>query len=197
MAGATKLVEKILSEAKRQAEGNVRDAEEQAEKVLAKARDDAKAASAELLAKADRDADARAKRMISVAELDGRKERLATKQKLIEELFAAAVDKLQKMPAAEYAKLLQGMIVEAASGGEEIALSKGDLEKLPATFLDDVNKALAAAGKPKKLTAAKAPGNIDGGFVLRSGDVEVNHSFASLVKMRRDELEALAVKMLF
>jgi V/A-type H+-transporting ATPase subunit E len=39
--------------------------------------------------------------------------------------------------------------------------------------------------------------DIQGGFIIRSGDIEINNSLEAIVKMRRDKLEAEVVKTLF
>ncbi|MDR3121723.1 MAG: V-type ATP synthase subunit E [Clostridiales bacterium] len=200
-AGAEKLQEKIRSEARRQAETIVNDARREAEAIVRQAREEAQAARGEAAAKADKDAAAREARLISVAELEGRKERLAEKQRLIDELFTQSINRLCALPDAEYEKLLIDMIAASASGGEEVILSKKDAARLSKNFINEASKAVAAKSasspKPAALTLSAENRPIEGGFVLRSGDFEINNSFASIVKIQKDSLEALAVKMLF
>ncbi|MDR1439363.1 MAG: hypothetical protein LBJ10_04940 [Clostridiales bacterium] len=197
MAGADKIKEKILADARRQADGNADAARRDAEIIVHKARDEARRRGEGLLAKADKEAAARERRLVSVAELEGRKAKLATKQGLIDELFAKSIEKLNKLPDAQYERLLVGMIALSAAGDEEVILSPKDAGRVSAGFIGAANKALAAKGKPAALVISKDSRDIDGGFVLRSGDVEVNNSFASIVKFQKDSLDALAVKMLF
>ena len=197
MAGAEKLKEKILSDARRTADSNLALAHREADEIVLKAREEARALHSALTAKAGREADAREKRLISVAELEGRKERLAVKQRLIEELFTAAVQSLCDKPDREYEALLVDMISGAASGGEEIIISEKDSGRLTQNFVGFVNEALKKKGKPGTLTLSAETRRIEGGFALRSGNTEVNNSFASVVRSKKDSLEALAVKMLF
>ena len=197
MAGADKLKEKILSDARMAADNNLAQARREAEGIVLKAREDAQAARGAQVSKAERDAAEREKRLISVAELEGRKTRLALKQRLIEELFSKAVKSLCGKPDAEYEALLVSMLAAAATGHEEVITCERDRQRLSKDFITAANNALAAKGKPGKLTLSDAARPISGGFVLRSKQIEVNNSFESIVKIKRDSLEALAVKMLF
>ncbi|MDR1438873.1 MAG: hypothetical protein LBJ10_02315 [Clostridiales bacterium] len=196
-AGVARIKERILAEARLSADESLRAARQQAEAVALKAEEDSARQTELILSKADRDAAAREKRLVSVAELEGRKKRLSAKQALIEELFAEAIARLNALPPAEYERLLVGMVAQSASGGEEIVVSEGDAGKLSGGFAAEANKAMAAAGKPGGLSLSPERRDIGGGFVLRTGEIEINNSFRSIAKIQNDSLEALAVKMLF
>ncbi|MDR1021538.1 MAG: hypothetical protein LBL73_12315, partial [Synergistaceae bacterium] len=176
---------------------NLRAAREQAEAIVRKAEEDAARQAEAILSKADREAAALGKRLVSVAELEGRKRKLSVKQGLIDELFAAAIGRLNALPPDEYEKLLVGMIAASAAGGEEVILSEKDAGRVSGGFIGAANRALEAKGGPGGLTLSGARRDIGGGFVLRTGEVEINNSFRSIVKTQSDSLEALAVKMLF
>ena len=197
MAGAEKLISKILSDARQTADANIVQARREAEEIVLKAREEAQSIHASLISKAERDAGEREKRLVSVAELEGRKEKLAVKQRLIDELFMRAIKTIRDKPDKEYEALLVGMIANAAAGGEEIILSGDDVGRLSDGFIKSVNKASAERGKPGGLALSGETRPIMGGFILRSGQFEINNSFEAVVKMQRDDLESLAVKMLF
>ena len=197
MAGVDKLKEKILSEARYQAESNIKKVEFESDGILEDAAKEAQKIKEEILKKAGKDAAARKKRKIAVAELEGRKTKLTAKQEIIGELFAKSIEKLNNTPDAEYEKILLEMICERAVGNEEIILSKKDRGRVSADFINKINAMTLAAGKLAGMTLSEQTRQISGGFVLRSGDVEINNSFESIVKTQNDSLEALAVKMLF
>ena len=197
MAGTEKLKERILSEARKKADSDIEAASREAEAILNRARGEASEKKAAILSKAEKEAAANEKRLVSVAELESRKAVLAAKQEIIAELFSKAVEKLNLLSDAEYEKALVGMIIESATGNEEVLLSKRDLPRVSADFIGKANRALTSAGKRGSLTLSAEPGLINGGFVLKSGDIEVNNSFESIIASQKDSLEALAVKMLF
>jgi V/A-type H+-transporting ATPase subunit E len=197
MAGAENLKTKILSDARLAADANLTRARREADEIVLKAREEARELHGMLIQKAERDAIEREKRLISAADLEGRKEKLALKQRLIDELFSFSVAKLSETADAEYEELLVGMIAGAASGGEEVILSGRDRGRLSEGFINAANGALNGKGKPGGLILSDETRPIKGGFILRNGLVEINNSFESIVKMQKDNFEALAVKMLF
>ena len=197
MAGADNLKNRILSDARAEADANISQARREADSIVLKAREEAQALHASLVEKAERDSIERERRLISVAELEGRKEKLAVKQRLIEALFIHAIEILCKKPDSEYEALLVDMISNIAAGDEEVFLSARDNRRLSSGFIRTVNQSLAAKGKPGGLKLSQEARQIKGGFILRSGQIEINNSFETVVKMQKDSLESLAVKMLF
>ena len=197
MTGAENLITKIQSDARRAADDNLTQARREAEEIVLKAREEAQAIQASLMAKAERDANGREKRLISVAELENRKEKLAAKQRLIDEAFDRAVRILCDKPDPEYEAMLVDMIANTASGGEEIILSERDAGRLSDGFISSVEKAVKSKGKPGGLSLSDETRPIMGGFILRAEQTEINSSFEAIIKMQKDSLESLAVKMLF
>ena len=59
------------------------------------------------------------------------------------------------------------------------------------------NSALAAQGRPAELTLADDVRDIDGGAVLKDGNIEVNCSLASLIEAKREELSVETAQNLF
>lgn len=198
MAEADKLREKILEEARQQAETIVRHAENEAADILNAAK--AEAGEKEQLAteKAQREAEERKKRLLASADLEGRKQVLQVKQDLIDEAFAKAIDKMGSLPAQQYVKIIASMVVEAVSSGtEEIILSKKDKDTFGTDIIKAVNSSLSEKGIKNAVKLSEITKDIKGGFILRSGDIEINNSFDAIIKMRRDELEPEVVSVLF
>ena len=197
MAGTERLKEKILSEARLKADSEDEQASREAETILGKAKKEAQEIRTVILSRASKEASAREKRMISVSELEGRKSLLTTKQEIIEDLFSKAVEKLNLLPSEEYEKILTDMICASATGNEEIILSRKDRSKISAAFIDKVNKLMASSGKQGALKLSSEARSINGGFILKTGNIEINNSFETIIATQKDDLETLAVKMLF
>ena len=83
------------------------------------------------------------------------------------------------------------------TGMEEIVLAKKDRELLGATLVNNINQRLVGAGRTGSLKLSAEAGDFNGGFILKSGDVEINQSFDTVLRMQHDELETLAIKVLF
>jgi V/A-type H+-transporting ATPase subunit E len=198
MAGAEKIRLEILEEARLQAKANLERAEKEAREVLEAAGEEAERKQEKLLEKAAGEAEERRKRMLAIAELEGRKKRLQAKQEVLEEVFEKTLASLNTMPAKQYEQILSDMIINVVTTGmEEIVLAKKDRELLGATLVNNINQRLVSAGRTGSLKLSAEAGDFNGGFILKSGDVEINQSFDTVLRMQHDELETLAIKVLF
>jgi len=198
MAGADRLKEKILEEARQKARNIVDQAKSQADSIIKAAREEAEEKAGQILAKAREEAGEIRRRMLASAQLEARKTKLRVKQEMIEKAFSEALDRLISMPSDEYEKMLAEMIAESVStGNEEIILSHRDKKRLSGNFLQLVNSKIAARGITGNVRLSEETGDFLGGFILRSGNVEINNSFEAVIRMRREELEPDIVKILF
>jgi len=198
MAEAEKLREKILEDARQQAKAMLERAESEAAAILNAAKAEAEEKERAAAEKASREAEERKKRLLASADLEGRKQILQAKQDMVDEAFSRAIDRLSSLPAKQYVDIIASMAVEAvSSGNEEIILSSKDRDAYGTEIVNTVNSRLSAKGMNGAVRLSDTTRDIKGGFILRSGDVEINNSFEVIVKMRRDELEAEVVKVLF
>jgi len=198
MSGAEKLKEKIVSEAGRLAEQVVAEAKLRAEEIVAGARRQAEEKQKHILRQAHLQAEENRRRIRTIAELDARKEVLAAKVRTIENVFQQAVTRLQALEPAEFQSFILKMLVAAAEkGNEEVIVSARDQWRFTADLLAEANKALEEQGKQGKLILSAERREIQGGVILRSGEVEIDCSFDSLLRMQRDQLEPEVAAVLF
>lgn len=198
MSGAKKLKEKIISEASKQAEHVLSEARAAAAEIIKKGEQEAADRKKIILEKARLLADEDQRRAITLAGLDARKRILATKESLIEDVFEQALERLKNIETSVYQDLILPMILAAAeSGKEEIIVSTSDRKHFTAGFLTTVNEALSRQGKEGRLFLSEECGEMQGGFILRSGDIEINCSFDSILRMQRDQLEPEVAAILF
>ena len=198
MSGADRLREKIIAEAKREAKAILANARQRAENILSEARQEADAQKQKMLQAAKQQAEDRRQRNLTIAELDARKALLAAKEEMIEETFNQAISRLNNLKEREYEDLLYNMLLAATeTGDEEVIAAEADRGRFQKTLLARVNKELKARGKKGELTLSAETRELSGGFILRSGNVETNCSFAALLRMQRDRLEPVVAEMLF
>jgi len=198
LLGAEKLTEKILEEARQQAQKDVDQAKREAADMLKGARKEAEQRHKSILDKAQREAAERKRRLIAYAELDARKQRLKTKQDMLEDAFRKAIESLNSMPVEKYRDMLVDMVARAVrKGDEEIILSERDRKRLGDDFAGLVNERLKNNSLKARIVLSDETRDISGGFILRSGNVEMNNSFETIIRMVRDELEADVAKALF
>ncbi len=198
MTGTEKIKEKILEDAKSKALSIEEQAKKEAQDILDKASYEAGLKKEAILKEAENEGMETYKRMMAVAGLEGRKETLRTKQDAINAAFAKALDRVCSLPDSEYQRLLEDMIVNAAvDGGGEIFLSQKDASRMDKSFISNINQRVGISGKSGIWSLSAQPVKTIGGFVLKSGEMEINSTFEIVFGMLRTELEGDVVKILF
>ncbi|HHY24987.1 MAG TPA: hypothetical protein GX527_12295 [Clostridiaceae bacterium] len=201
MEGAEKIIERIIEDANLQAKNNIEQAEKQASNIILSAQKEAEKKKNDILEKTKKEAEEKKNRLIAVAELEGRKIKLKAKQDVISEVIKEALGKLNAMSSEQYSSIIINMVVSSViKGNEEIIVSRNDKARLGNNFIDKVNRMLKEKninGSIKFSDKSDEIEDIGGGFILRSGDIETNNSFETIIRMKYNEIEAGIVKILF
>ena len=198
MNGIEKVTARIQAEADAANVAALNTAQQQAEEILDEYRQAAGEEFARLMEEAEKAAASQKEQLISAARLEAGKQLLITKQQQLQLAFDKAAEKLRAMPEDSYAELLTRLVVSASrTGKESILLNAADREKYGEQVTADANRALKAKHRPAKLTLADDVRDIDGGAVLKEGNIEVNCSLASLIETKREELSVETARILF
>jgi len=198
MEGIDKIKEKILEEANLQARSNIEKAEKEAAEIIKNAEEQAAGKKSREADKARIEAENKKSRLIAAAQMETRKLKLKAKQEMIDEAFNKAISKLSTMPEDQYIDILADMVVQGiTTGTEEIILPDKDRTRFGNKFIDAVNKRLKRKNINGKVSLSEEQKNIASGFIIKSGNIEINNSFESLIRMERDNLEPEVVKILF
>lgn len=191
-------LEKILSTIEQDSNDRCREITEQAQKQAQEIIDTASAKAQENIANAKASVDKK------VAEHDGAieasvsmtKNRIILEGKLdiISSTLDRALEVIKALPKKEYFEILKGLILKNVRKGEGVLrLSKEDTEKLPSNFIDSINNALKRGYKISLGESA----DIDSGFILVYGDIDINCSFDAVASAKREELRDTLNEMLF
>ena len=200
MAGLASIIDRIRTEAGEQAAEIGKRAEAKAEELLAKAREDADGETARILENGQVQAEQAAARVLSGAAMNSRKDMLTARQDLIDAVFEVVLVRLREMPEDAYAAMLTSMIARhIGTGGGEILLPEKDLPMLPQDFAERImaQAGLPAEGAETPILAGVPDIPSRGGFILRHGPIDINGTFAAVLRLRRNDWEALAAEMLF
>ncbi len=194
MNGIEKITGRIASDAAQEIESIQAEARRQAEEITARYAGQAKRESQELLERGRRSAEERVERLASVAQLEARKLELAAKQEMLSKAYDKALEQLLNLPDQEYTALLADLAVKASSTGQEaVILSQKDRTRFGKQVVTLANE----KRKDGRLTLSGETRSIQGGLVLSDGDVEVNCTFETLVRLQRGELDREISKLLF
>lgn len=168
--------EEILRAAKERAEAEVKQAEEDA----AHEREKEEAAVAERIRAMDEGSAASLR-------LEAKKIALAARRRVIDGIYARALDALNSLGEAQTLALFSRLLDEYAEEGDEVVLP----EKFAYTIKAD------EIARKKKLSIARERANIDGGFILRGKMTDRDVSYAALLARDREEYQSELARKLF
>lgn len=193
MTGIEKITGRINSDAQAEIDATLAKAQAQADEITAKYQAQAEQEYADLTAKGKNAAAEREANLGSSAQMEARKLTLAAKQEMLDKAFDGALKQLRSLPDKEMTALLAKLAVRASTTGkEEVILSSKDAKRLGKEV---VAKANADGGL--NLTLSKQAGAFEGGLLLSDGDVEVNCTFDTLVRLTRGEIAGEVAQVLF
>ena len=191
-------LEKILSQIEKESDDRCQELQDNAEKKAKEIIADAEGQAQELLnerkAQADKKAQTVDRSAQSSKELEKSRILLAARLESIDEVLEKALEVIKALPKREYFDILKELIVKNAGNGEgTLRLSKADSARLPANFVEGVNNALKKGSSVKLGDCA----DIDSGFVLTYGEVDINCSFDAIAASKREELRDALNSLLF
>lgn len=176
--------EEIDNQAKREAQALWEDA-------VQKATNEAQVIVDEAQAKAD----SIVKSAKNAADSAYRKECLKAKNDIINDVIAAAYEKLINLPDKDYFDVILSLCISNAQDGCAIMhLCKNDLKRLPKNF-EQMLAGMLGEGKSIKISTIAS--DITDGFILSYGDVDINCTFHAIFDGLHDELKDAVCPVLF
>ena len=186
-------IESITERIRKEAQAYSDDRRAEAEAVKAEALKTVQAEADRLIqrreAEAEKDAEVLISRRQSVADLDARKMKLAAKQSVIDECYKEAVDMILNLETEEYVKFICRQLGAYQQEGGEVLLNKTDRDRIGADLVN--------LFKGTALTLSDETVDIEGGCILRRGNISYNASLEKLLSNAREELTAEVAGILF
>lgn len=183
MNNEKKIIDKIINDANAEVAEIMQKANANAEKRLNEARDIASGKLDKAMDQAKIEADQAKFKEISNAEMISRKRILSTKQNLIEEVLLKTKQNL--LSKKDDIEIILTMI------------KKANVNKSMEVILPFNSKSLQVGIENAGYKVSSENRDFSGGFILKSGDIEYNYSFESILSVEKEELEQLAAKILF
>ena len=183
------IVERIISDAQKEAEGIIADAQRKAEETVAqagrKAERNAKGTEAEIKERVNGIYEVKA----AAARLDCAKIMLGEKRAVIDEIYSRALEKLVGLNKTDALSIAEKLLSSYAEEGDEIVFAENYKYAKEVLALPVV--------KDKKLKLSKDKAKIDGGFILVGKSSDKDLSYGSLLKADREEHQAEIAADLF
>lgn len=227
MEGIEKITAKIAEDAQAEVNRLMAETGEKVKAIQTSAAAQAQQEANEIVEKGRMAASERLERLSSAAQMERRKLELSAKQEVLGEAFDLALSKLCALPEKDYIDLLTKLALEASSSGKErLIFSQKDRNKVGKQVVIAANEALVKERTPAlpeevtkskvgafvdklvhstaaavtgagMLTLAEETRDIQGGFIMVDGDVEINCAFETLVRLQREKLERKVADALF
>ena len=180
--------ERIVEESRLRAAQLMEDGEKKTGEQVGKLRDDFDAQSKELL---DR-------RMLN-ASLEGRKNTLAVRRRLVDKVFSDALDYIFSLTDSEYFEILKQLIVKGSEIGEKKLFSSDGDDKLLKTkaSIERINKSIKECGKSATVVYAGKTDRINSGCILVGETTDVECSVEAAIDLIRESGEEVVAKILF
>lgn len=193
-----KIIQKIEEEAKQDAAAIGAAAQEKArkekEQILAKAQEQVR----EIQAKSQVDAKEAAGRLQLIAELQSRKENLASKRKVLQEAFDRAAEQLEALPQEQWEKLIGRIVLESdLIGHEKLVVPAKDRPRYEQGLLAQLNKELKDQGREGSLTLSDRTAGFTDGVLIEGETCDYDGSFATLLEDVRTGEEYRVAELLF
>ncbi|MBE0475576.1 MAG: hypothetical protein IBX62_00525 [Coriobacteriia bacterium] len=186
------ILERIHSDARREAAAMVQSARHAAEERVREAEARAAAEKEAAVSRARAEADAEARTMLAGARLRARDRAVAERRRVVEHALSEAVRELDALPDDAYVALLAAGVARGARGGERVLIAPADAARLDGRLAE----AVRAAGGPE-VTVAREPAPVERGVMLEGSRMRVEVSPAAMVRARSEELTAKAAEVLF
>ena len=220
MTGLSKITDKILDEARRDAAARLGEADAECERISA----EYKQRAADIETRLNAEAKAQAAEVVSRArsgEATAHKNiLLKTQGEMIDKAFETAERELVSLSGDDRLELLVGLLTAAMQseweaeqtradiyGDEEsderiyeVMLSPKDREHIGESVIANFKRRIVGKDMvdiASRVVLCDASADIEGGLMIRVGDVEINCSIRSIVTGIRSELEVKVAKILF
>lgn len=130
--------------------------------------------------------------------LQNRNAGIAFKQAILDEVISRVLEELSLKAPEERKRRLVALLEKLDLKGDEvIAFNASDLQSISKDVLSEVNENLKSHHMEGTLKCADKPIHTMGGFLVTSSKYEMDYTFETLLKRKREELEVDLMKRLF
>jgi V/A-type H+-transporting ATPase subunit E len=189
---AEQVVEKILSQARAEAQQILSAVNEAAQKENQRLDAELVVYHQETGRLADAAGADKLARILAAARMKNAKDILAAKGRILDELFARVKQRIEHLPDNEYLELMKRLLQKSIQTGQEEVIVGKNENRINPVFLERINNE-----NRYSLRLAGSREDIGGGFILSSGKVRVNSSTDVLASQLRDKMEMEMAAALF
>ena len=195
MTGLDRIKEKIILQSQDNSDKIIEKATVDAKKIIREARDNANKRAIEIITDAEKQAAKKNAISKSTAESITRNRYLESRNAILNDVISAAYLEIEKFSDEKYFDMLRKLCLKNILTGEcTMHLNGYDLGRLPENFEDSINEEIYQKGA---VMISKDAIDIENGFILRYGDIEVNCTLKSVFDESMDALKDMLSTVMF
>jgi V/A-type H+-transporting ATPase subunit E len=185
----------IISEAESEAKRIIDEARQETDAMLSRVREENERTFEEAARQAEAAASRETSRQVGLARHEGRLQVLDAKNRVIDEVFRKAAERIQSLPEQEYLALMADWLKALPSEvGGVLRVSPRDVSRFSKAFLEGINKDRPESGR---FTGAEADPQVAGGFVVIGENYTMNATIENKITDLRESLAGDLAKELF
>ncbi|MBO4748529.1 MAG: hypothetical protein J5607_10825 [Clostridiales bacterium] len=193
MAGIDSIIDRILKDARDAADARVARAEQDAEKLIAKKKDQAKEEEAKMLSDAQAVIDAQAKQNRATQNTKSQRRLLSERVALIDEIVEEAKKRIRALPKEERLAMIRDFVVASSEGDDGcLIVSAQDKADITDSFLSELSEKTNS-----KITLSDKAGDFDTGCILICGECEYNGTLEARVSDLESDVRDAVNQVLF
>lgn len=187
------ITEKIRKDAEREAEEIIAKANAQAEEIRRRASEEIDALKSSFERRYEAERPEIFRRREVVAGLDVKKMTLQAHRDVINDVYAAALERLKGLGRDEYLGFCEMLLNGAVSSREETICVGAGEQYIDAQWVGSYNQKHGCG----LLLAEERANGISGGLILENGRIGINCSWEMLIRIAQEKFEADIIKRLF
>ncbi len=195
MTGLDRIIEKILAESQKNCDEIIKEASLEVKSIISQARAKAKQESDKIVSDAQKTALRKQAVSKSTAESITRNRYLEIRNAILNDIISAAYLEIEKFSDEDYFAMLKKLCIKNVQTGEcEMRLSGYDIGRLPDDFEMSINSEIYEKGA---VHISTTPADIENGFILSYGDIEINCTLKAVFDENMDNLKDMLSTALF
>jgi len=191
------LTEKILKDARAEAAEIEKKADSNAERLIARAREDLEKDRERLNKEAERIAGEKYQNIVTLSHIEARNKTLETKQNLITEVFDLVRKRMNELEGVEFKKFALNLLSNFPPEEKTfLVVGSNHTSIIDASFVKELNQKVRDKARGEFVLTETGP-KIKNGFYLLTGNIQIDLTFKSILKTIHEEMELEIIQKLF
>lgn len=192
------IIEKIKKDAESQIEEMLVEAGKEADTIKEEAERTAESERNDLIKQAEKRAEEERGRIEVLARLNIKRDLLLEKQRSIDEIYEAALEKLRNLEGREHRKLYAGLIARNLENGKQtLLINEADKERVGEGFADEIRRLASKDSVDFEIDIVFVDQGVASGVLIKGSGTEIDLTIESLLGDIKADLDPQVMELMF